>query len=267
MLNYIFGRINMSIDILRNIRNWPFIFLNYFKIIHSDYLMFRFRKGLVLNIRNIKNKGDTSGLGMVWEILIKKNYTPNGFEIHNTDIIIDIGSNIGVFSLYASKLAKEGEIYSYEPFNTHYSRLNENIKINNCKNIHAFNLAVCDKKGKRDLFISNQSSGMHSIIFKKNSKEKMSINCTTLKDIFKENKIKQCDLLKIDCEGAEYDILYNSPASILKKVKKIALEFDNIDEKRNSLELKRFLENKGFSVRINGEIEKQGILYAKRIRG
>jgi FkbM family methyltransferase len=233
---------------------------------HNKFLTFKFRKGSIIKIRNIENKEDTSGLGMIWEIFIRRNYTPRGFEINLKDTVIDIGANIGIFSLYASKIAKEGKIYSYEPFNIHYKRLSDNIQLNNLKNIFSFNLAVCEKKGKKDLFISNQSSGMHSLVFNNDSKEKISISCTTLKDIFKENKIKECNFIKIDCEGSEYNILYNSPKNVLNKIKKIALEFDNIDkEKRNCLQLKKFLEQNGFEVKIRGAQQHQGILYAKRL--
>lgn len=264
MLKLTKGKISMGLDIMREIRNWPSIFLNYFKIIHNKFLIFCFRNGLTIKVRNIENKRDSSGIGMVWEVFIRRNYNPKGFEINEKDTVIDIGANIGIFSLYASKKAKFGKIYSYEPFDVHYKRFKDNIKINNANNILGFNLAICGENCKRDLFISEQSSGMHSLIINKDSKTKVSIDCITLKDVFEQNNIKRCDFLKIDCEGSEYEILYTSPKSVLSKIKKISLEFDTIDkEKKNGPELKKFLEKNGFDVAIRGEKNKQGIIHAK----
>jgi len=265
MIKRFFGRLNLGLTIIKNLKNWPNIFFNYFGVIHNKFLTFKFRNGSEVKLRNILNKGDTSGIATIWEIFIKKNYTPKGFEINKDDTIIDIGANIGVFSLYSALKSINGKVYSYEPFETHYQRLTDNIKLNNLINIFPFNLAVCEKSGKRNLFISNQSSGMHSVVFDKNSSGTKMVNCTTLKDIFKQNNIKQCDFLKIDCEGAEYEIIYSTPKEIFKKIKKIALEFDNIDkEKKNCLELKNFLEKNNFEVRISGAEQHQGILYAKQ---
>ena len=265
MIRKILGRIKLGLTIIKHVRNWPNVFFNYFGIVHNKYINFKFRNGESIKIRNVENENDTSGLATIWEIFIMKNYSSKGMEIKNEDIIIDVGANIGVFSLYSSKRAKNGKVYAYEPFKTHYKRFLDNIKINNIKNISAFNLAVGGKKQKRELFINESSSGMHSLVFGENSKKKEIINCITLKDIFKENKIKKCDFLKIDCEGAEYEIIYNTPKEILKKIKKISLEFDNIDkEKKNCFFLKSFLEENGFKVNMRGENLHQGILYARK---
>lgn len=194
-----------------------------------------------------------------------KNYNPKGMEIKEKDVIIDIGANIGIFTIYSSFLAKRGKIYSYEPFKTHFNRLLENIKLNKIHNVKAFNQAVGGSRGKRNLNISNISSGMHSFFFE-GSGEKTSVECTTLKDIFDSNKIKRCDFLKIDCEGAEYEILYNLPTKYFKRLNKIALEWDNLDNKKsNIISLRNFLREKGFKVKVKGEGQTAGILYAKRV--
>ena len=260
----IYGKFVVGLVLIKNIRNWISVFANYIGIKREKYITHKLRDGSVIKIRRPEKKGETSGLANIYEILLIKNYNPKGMEIKNNDVVIDIGANIGVFTIYASLLSKGGKIYAFEPFKTHFNRLLENIKINNFPNVKAFNLAVCGSKGKRDLYISNISSGMHSLFFEGSGK-RVSVECTTLKEIFDSNRIKKCNFLKLDCEGAEYEILYNTPNNVFKKIDKIALEWDNLDNKKmNVVYLKNFLEKRGFKVNINGMNQKAGILYAKK---
>ena len=65
--------------------------------------------------------------------------------------------------------------------------------------------------------------------------------------MFEKNKIEKVDLLKLDCEGAEYDILYSLPKEKFKKINRIALEAHKREGKtNNALSLKAFLEENGF---------------------
>jgi hypothetical protein len=100
--------------------------------------------------------------------------------------------------------------------------------------------------------------------------EKVEISCISLKEVFAGNKIDKCDLMKMDCEGAEYEILYNAPKNILQKIKKISMEFHNIDDlKNNDKELISFLRKSGFKVKLlykrkDDLFKEVGIIYAKR---
>ena len=264
MIKNIIEKIRIGLEIIKKVKNWEHVFLSYFRI-NNKNTIFKFRDGRIIKIRKASDKNDTSGIDTVYGIFFRKDYCKKDLTIKKNDIVIDIGANIGVFSIYSSLKAPKGKVYAYEPFKVHYKRLLDNIKLNNLENVFAFNLAVCEKKGKRDFFIHENCSGMHSLIFKEDSKEKVTVDCTTLEEIFKKEKIKKCDFLKIDCEGAEYEILYNTPKNILNKIKKIALEFDNIDDyEKNCLFLKEFLEKEGFIVKIDGSNQKQGLLYAKK---
>ena len=77
----------------------------------------------------------------------------------------------------------------------------------------------------------------------------MKVECITLENIFDENRITNCDLLKLDCEGAEYDILMNTKKEIFEKIKLISLEYHNIIN-HDGYELKKFLEIVGFLVAV-----------------
>jgi len=259
------GAIGLFKPIIKNTTNWPRLILNRAKILKDDVLTYKFKNGLRFSIENAKGEFESSGMATITEIFITKNYNPPGMEIEEKDVIIDIGANIGIFSIYASKKAPKGKIYAFEPFKTHFLKLNKNLKLNKIKNIKTFSLAVDKDNKPKSFFISKTHTGNHSLLKNENTTLETKTECISLKEVFKQNKIKKCDFIKIDCEGGEYDILYGAPKDILNKIKKISLEFDNIDQdKKNGSYLKNYLENNGFKVKINGEFEKSGILYAKK---
>ncbi len=74
------------------------------------------------------------------------------------------------------------------------------------------------------------------------------------------------DFLKIDCEGAEYDILFDCPKSILNIIKKIAMEVHTLDKKRNMSIMADFLKKEGFDIEIKpiGDGSLINLVYAVR---
>jgi FkbM family methyltransferase len=181
------------------------------------------------------------------EIYLYKIYTPKYFYIKPKDNIIDIGSHIGIFSIYAAKKANKGKVYAFEPISSNYSILKDNIYLNSIKNIYTENIGISYKRGKKKIYINNRNSAGHSsYIYKKNDKYIIA-NMNTLQNIIKRNKISKVNLLKIDCEGAEYDILLSCSENILRKIDKIALEYHFFKNKNPKI-LANFLRKKGYIV-------------------
>ena len=92
------------------------------------------------------------------------------------------------------------------------------------------------------------------------------VSVRELKDISRELEdvgrvLKRIDFLKLDCEGGEYEILFGCSEETLKKIKKISIEYHNIDKKRNSEVLKAFLLIKGYKIEVD---EVWGYIYAKK---
>src|SRR4030067_2261687 len=68
--------------------------------------------------------------------------------LNRGSIIFDVGANIGIYSLLASKIVgNASRIYSFEPSEWAYNRLIENIKLNNFKNINTYKLGISNKEG------------------------------------------------------------------------------------------------------------------------
>jgi len=265
LINKVFNKLKQIVPILRLFKNWNLILSTFFGGSSKDKIKCILRNGLIFNIRN--NNVD---LVVLIECLLSKSYT-NYKEINQEDIIIDIGANIGAFSVYSCSIAKKGKIYCFEPEKDNFNLLKENIKLNGLSNIKAFNFAVGSKEEINKLFLS-ESSSEHSVCFPaKATGKSVLVNFISLEKIFKDNCLSYCDFMKIDCEGCEYDVLFSASKKILEKIRYIALEFHDFKESYRYLKLKEYLEKNGFKVMLSFHKElyvepfyKLGMLYAER---
>lgn len=204
---------------------------------------------------------DRSVLKEVW---IKEIYNKHGVKVEKGDTVIDIGGHIGIFSIYAAHLSETGKVYAFEPFIENFNRLEDHKKINHKENLTAFNKGVAETRGKKTLFLSpDKNTGGHSMHLKNQSDRKVEIETINLIEFCEEYKIDKIDFLKLDCEGAEFDILKGSEA-ILKRVRKVIMEChpygENTCDKMVSL-----FENNGFRVmRESNHIGGIEMLYCKR---
>jgi FkbM family methyltransferase len=250
--------IKSFLKIIKTFKNWESYLLDYwFK--KRGNLTYYGRDGSIYQIR-----APTDDHYILSEICIHQIYNPKGFEIKKGDIVLDIGAHIGIFSIYAGK--KKAKVYSFEPTKENYDKLSSNMEKNKLNNVLLSNVAVSNKKGGSPFYICNEKefNARHSLFDPGKESKKVIMQTTTLKDIIKENKLSKINFLKLDCEGAEYDILFNCPKEILDKIDKISMEFHSLDEKRNRTTLKTFLERNGFIVSFNRKF--QDILYAKKRR-
>ena len=241
----------------------------------SQWLGFWFthRKETIVNVSNIKLfirsdnlQSKLADLYMVKSCVIDKQYDYSPGVLNQCKTIIDIGTHIGSFSVYAARQAEDSSIFSFEPSPENYFQLSKNIALNGLTNVRPFQKAVAAHSGKAPFYYDRFNNAAHGLIPK--TKDFIDVDCTTLKEVFLDFKIEQCDFLKIDCEGAEYEILFNTPAEILKRIRRIVLEYhDPIFYGAKNVEhtpknLARFLNETGFETKILPENRAQGILLA-----
>jgi len=188
----------------------------------SDTHVFEFRDGLRLSTRS--NGADLRALleASVWNL-----YTEGlQFSPDQDLVVIDIGGHIGTFSVSTAWRFKRSRVYSFEPFKENFDMFLSNIKQNRVTNVFPSMTAVAGRRGTVSLGVSNVNTGGHSICLAGQSSTK--VEAATLSDVFSSNGLERCDLLKIDCEGAEYEILFSTPTSVLRKIRNIAMEYHNI---------------------------------------
>ncbi len=207
-------------------------------------------------------------LAMASSCIIDNQYLPEGFMFKTDATVIDIGGHIGSFAALAGILAKNGRVYTFEPDTDNFRQLQENISINKLGNVRAHNMAVTNTSGKRTFFKDHLNCAEGGF-FKKGGSS-VEVPTLTLEDIFRTNNITSCDLLKIDCEGSEYEILLGAPDSILNKIKKISMELHNenffsiTDPRFQRAKLLTFLKSKGFSLREQKENRMHSLVFAHK---
>jgi FkbM family methyltransferase len=169
-----------------------------------------------------------------------------GKPINKNPTIIDIGANVGFFTMFAVSKYPDCTVYSYEPIYSNFQQIIRNKELNSTKKVNCFNKAVCGQNGKIKIHFDNKDSFTTSATILdddgNDNRDSIEVSCLTLSEVFKENNIDNCDLLKLDCEGAEYDILFNTPKEILDNIDQMAIEIHSGRNERENLDsLKNFL--------------------------
>src|SRR3989344_2723923 len=196
-----------------------FFYKNFYKYWLLRLGFFSGKKSLIKlwNGINYKINGNAGEIGILNEIWNMNIYDPLLKFVKDDSVIVDIGANIGVFSIKAAQAGSCAKVFGYEPMPKNFELLKENISLNNLKDrVRVFNEAVSGKNQYLELnYRDNDSGGASMYVFgNKEGLKSIKVKSTTLLDIFRINKIEKCDFLKIDCEGAEEDILFNAPREL-----------------------------------------------------
>lgn len=231
--------------------------LAYFGLLKKEFFILNLRNGQKIKMRT--NSTDFYAFVNVW---IVQEYKKDGFDINNNDTVIDIGGHIGLFALYAAQSCKNGRILSFEPMLENFSILKENLSLNGQTNISAFNAAVTKKSGKVKIF-QDKDQAAHTLYGK--SDKYVEIDAVSLKEIIDSNNISKCDLLKMDCEGAEYEILATLSDDYFQKISRICMEYHPIEDHSKYLsELVTRLKKLGYTVVTVPYSDGLGLLFANK---
>ena len=252
-----FSKLQVFLNSRKIFKNWYVYPKVYYKLINDKFVIFETKTDLKIKIR--VRSTDLMALTNVWMI---NEYEIEDFEINANDTVIDIGAHIGLFSLLVSQLCKTGKILSFEPISENFDLLVSNLKLNHVNNVLPFNLAVSKNLSRLELFLNNDQSA-HSI-FSKNLKP-ISVESTSLQKIFDENKISSCKLLKLDCEGAEYEIIDSLPPECFDKIQNMAIEYHLADTKPELVKnLIAKIKNAGFKIKTRPHYNDMGFLIARK---
>jgi FkbM family methyltransferase len=181
--------------------------------------------------------------------------------------IVDVGAAIGDFTVHAARLCPGGVVHAYEPLPENFRRLEEHVRLNGVANVRAAQEAIASTPGTLTLYTVTGLTGQHRTAGDGQSASEPAVRvpATTLSRAFADRGIARCDLLKIDCEGAEFEIVLGLEPAVLGRIARIVLEYHDHVTEHTHEELVQFLERHGFDVRVrpNPAWKELGFLYAE----
>jgi len=166
--------------------------------------------------------------------------------IRDAKVILDVGANVGYFSMLGRELYPKAKIYAFEPVPKTFSCLEKNFKED--KNVKVFNLALSDHTGSGKMSFNEENSAVSSL----NDEGNVDVEITTLDYFLKDKKVDKVDILKIDTEGFENFVLKGAE-DILKNVKYILMEVTIENNKNYTISsLFKLLSSENFDFQILG---------------
>lgn len=211
--------------LLRKFMNWLFVLPNYITIIlvnvftlfsrtrsvkfgkcnktnfffvkdnYSERYFSQFERGIFLYYRGTKERG---------KILFNK-YCLDKIKFKKSDVVIDCGANQGDLYLGLSEHILPQNYYAIEPSPAEFKCLEQSL----CSGENLFNLALAEKNGFMDFYVSSAGADS-SLIIPFTYDKKIKIKAINLETMFNNQKIKNCKLLKLEAEGYEPEILYGA---------------------------------------------------------
>lgn len=153
------------------------------------------------------------------------------FPFYEDAVVVDIGAHYGYFSLFARRNTGAGaRIISLEPDRRNMSVFSKNMLSAQIKGIEGIQAAVGGVEGELKLYLGNSinNSLIENYALNENSQDFDLVKVMTLEQVMREKQIPHIDFLKMDCEGAEYEIVFGSSPEIFEKVTTISMEFHDL---------------------------------------
>lgn len=255
-------------NLLKNVRSWPLYLACKFKLSAAP----RFR--LTLRPVPIRVTMPRSSVLTFKEIFLLEEYEPPFRRMAaDAPLVLDVGGNIGYFALYTFLRRPRARVFSFEPVPAHFNLLEEHRAAHPRFDWTALPLAVADRAGTVDFFYdeAHSADGIDPSASLFSTAEsgviatapgRLRVETIGLAGWLAERGIARVDLLKLDCEGAEYPILYGLPDALFPRIHQIVAEVHPGREATENLAaLAHFLKKKGYRVEVHpGEI-----LHAERV--
>lgn len=247
-------------NLIRNISNWRLYFSRKLNVPYGK-LLFRTRKKGILFTTPAKS------LYLVFkEIFLNDVYSMDQLagSLPEKPTVIDIGGNAGYFTLFLLDRIAQAQVYAYEavPANCRLflQHLDMNLKLKGMVQVH--HKAVTGSPADNVMLYLETAD--HNAVtasvyddFTKDNTHMAQVPCITLAEILAGNRLTKVDLVKMDCEGSEYPIIYETPPHVWEKIDRMAIEVHNLDnEKRNMASLEGYLGSLGYTLK-NYELDNE----------
>lgn len=244
---------------LGQVKNW-YVLLPL--LLRQRPVTMRLKNGCQFKVRSLMDAW------IVKETCLDRDYETHSVPLKDGWTVIDIGAGIGEFAILAAKEHPGSAVYAYEPFPESFALLEENLERNGIRNVRAFQAGVASESGKLSLATTGaavQHTTTGSTV-SGSASATIEVQALSLDDLFRVNNLAQCDFLKIDCEGCEFEILFSASPPTLQKINHICLEYHDGFTEFSHGDLVTYLQQNGFQANVtpNPVHSYLGFLYAWR---
>lgn len=232
------------VNLVRNISNWPAYFAFKYGLTSAPAARFRLRSGMDVKVpREVLHEFKEVFFDEAYLAGMPLDVPPGGD-------VIDIGANIGAFSMFALHRLKAGRVVAFEPDPVNFAHLSTNASLAPAGRLVAVQEAIADAAGEMTFHRGNAGGVSTSGSLLSTKGEKVTVRTTTLEAALDDHGIESCAFLKMDCEGAEYAILYGAPDAVLARIRQMVIEVhDQRQSPRTRADLKAYLTAKGFRLK------------------
>lgn len=154
---------------------------------------------------------DTRDSGVAFRLLSLQTYEPKLTEAFKQmvmpgDVVVDIGANIGYFTLLASRIVGEqGRVYAFEPAPQNFALLSKNLAANGYRNVRAFRKALSSGRGSGKLLVQGDNWGNRRIVESIGDGQSVEVEMISMDEFFENGQ--NVNVVKMDAEGSEVRIL------------------------------------------------------------
>ena len=247
-------------NLFANIANWPHYFLAKRQPGFAPRRFVTTRNALRFEVTSI------ALYAVFKEIFLEDFYTIRALAkaLPRNPVVIDVGANAGYFCLLLFSKRPDAQAYAYEPIPENHELFTKHLAWNPsmARQLRLHHAAVTGRPVESvELFREpDQDQSVTASVFKDfatHNRASVRVPAVTLASIMYDNKLTRVDLLKLDCEGSEYPIVYDTPAELWPAIQSIFLEVHDLDnDRRNVGAITRFLEAQGY--RCSHEAAKNG---------
>ena len=196
-------------------------------------------------------------------VFLRDDYRLDGVREKEWECVIDVGGHIGLVAARAATLARR--VLTFEPMPDNFEMVKMNLSHEGFAHVSAFNAAVCGQAGTIKMYRSENSS-THSVFHHEGADGgTVEVPAVTLNQVFTQSGVETCDLLKLDCEGSEYQILYDASDEVLARVARIYMEYHPWGG-GDPRQLAAHLRKKGFQVETKPSKRRRelGMMFCRR---
>lgn len=207
---------------------------------------------------------------VVDEIFMQNVYQIKEGMFDDTGVVLDIGANIGAFTIFVLKMGAK-KVIAYEPDSENYKMLLRNIQLNGFQDKVVVVKKGIGLEGKTETlyhaqggsFVKNDSlTGIANEVLENPRDGSEEIEIVNFASVFADNELAYADVLKVDIEGSEYDLFEGVTAAVVKKSRYLCIEFNNTNQERFGRLVAKL--SRTHNIHIIGSYQTGGMIYGQR---